>query len=88
MKFYKSSLNSNNNRATYKKKIWCSGIAFIVFSGLFFYFLTLFTLGGYNFLISIFFLTIVSVSDALKGGVQILFGHQKRRSLPLGSDLP
>jgi hypothetical protein len=78
MKFYKSSLNSNSNRATYKEFSWCSGIAFIVFDGLFFNFLTLFTLGGYNFLISNLFLTIVSVSNAPKGRVQVLFGHQKQ----------
>jgi hypothetical protein len=31
---------------------------------------------------------IVSVSDAPRGGVQVLFGHQKQRSPPLGSSLP
>jgi hypothetical protein len=43
---------------------------FVVFE-----FLTLFTLGGDNFLISNLFSTIVSMSDAPRGGVQILFGH-------------
>jgi hypothetical protein len=38
-------------------------------------FWTPFTLGGYNFLISNPFSTIVNVSNALRGGVQVLFGH-------------
>jgi hypothetical protein len=45
-------------------------------------------LGGHNFLISNPFWMIVSVSDAPRGGVQVLFGHQKQRSPPLGSSLP
>jgi hypothetical protein len=36
--------------------------------------------GVCNFLISNSFSTIVSVSDAPGGGVQVLFGHQKQRS--------
>ncbi len=51
-------------------------------------FLALFTLEGHNFLISNLFLPIVSKSDAPEGGVQVLFGHQKQQSPPLGSDLP
>jgi len=45
-------------------------------------------LGGCNFLISNLFPIIVRVSDAPRGGVQVLFGHQKQQSLPLGSGLP
>jgi hypothetical protein len=79
MKFYKSSLNSNSNRATYKEFFWCSGtnlynVWWFVF---FFFFFDLLHFGGYNFLISNLFLTIVSVSNAPKRGVQVLFGHQK-----------
>jgi len=44
----------------------------------FFQFLTPFTSGGHNFLISNPFLTIVSVSDVTRGGVQVLFGHHKQ----------
>jgi len=54
----------------------------------FFEFLTLFTLGGYNILIFNLFLTIVSVLDAPRGEVQVLFGHLKQQSPPLGSGLP
>jgi len=53
----------------------------------FFEFLTPFTLGGHNFLISNPFSTIVSVFDAPRGGIQVLCGHQKQWSLPLGSNL-
>jgi hypothetical protein len=48
----------------------------------FFEFLTPFTLGACNFLISNPFLTLVTVSDAPRGGVQVLFGHQKQWSRP------
>jgi hypothetical protein len=54
----------------------------------FFEFLTPFTLGGRNFLISNPFSTIVSVSDASGKGVQVLFGHQKQWNLPLGFGMP
>jgi hypothetical protein len=54
----------------------------------FFEFLTPFILGGRNFLISNQFSTIVSVSDAPRGRVQVLFGHQKQQSPPFGSGLP
>ncbi len=47
-----------------------------------------FNLGGRNFLISNPFLIIVIVSDAPRGGVQVLFGDQKQKSSPLGSSLP
>jgi hypothetical protein len=54
----------------------------------FFEFLTPFTLGGRNFLISNPFSTIVSVSDASGKGVQVLFEHQKQWNLPLGFGMP
>jgi hypothetical protein len=72
LKFYKTSLNSNNNRAAYKKKFECLGIGlFSVQWFVFFEFLTPFTLRGYNFLISNPFFTIVNLSDAPRRGVQI-----------------
>jgi hypothetical protein len=46
----------------------CLGMPLIMFGGL----------GGHNFLISNPFLTIVSVPDVQREGVQILFGHQKQ----------
>jgi len=51
-------------------------------------FLTPFTLWGCNFSFHICFWQIVSVSDATREGVQILLGHQKQWSPPLGSSLP
>jgi hypothetical protein len=51
--------------------------------GFFFEFLTPFTLGDHNFLISNLFLTIVCVLDVPRGGLQILFGHQKQQNPPL-----
>jgi hypothetical protein len=63
-------------------------LAFVMFSGLFFEFLTPFTLGAHNFLISNLFLTIVCVPDAPRGGVQVFFGHHKELSYPLRSSLP
>jgi len=52
--------------------------AFVVFGGLFLWVFNPFYFGGHNFLISNPFSTIISVSDALRGGgVQILLGHQK-----------
>jgi hypothetical protein len=47
-----------------------------------------YTLGDLNFLIRDSFSNIVSVSDAPKEEVQVLFGHQKQWSPPLGSGLP
>jgi hypothetical protein len=46
-----------------------------------------FILGGCNFLIFNPFSMIVSVSDAPRGEVQVLFGHQKQWSHPLGIQL-
>ncbi len=97
---YKSSWNSNSNRAIYKQLFGCSRtgwfgtliateqytsnfsgvwvLAFVVFDGLFFLDINLFYFGGHNFLISNPFSTIVNVSDVSRGGVQILFAHQKQ----------
>ncbi len=87
LQFYKSALNSNSNRATYKEFFeWSS---FLVFGDLFFFeFLTPSTLGGCNFLNSNPFLMISNAPDASIGGVQVLFGLQKQWSPPLGSGLP
>jgi hypothetical protein len=59
----------------------------------FFEFLTTYILGGRNFLSSNPFFMILSVTDAPRGGAQVLFGHQKQghqkqQSPPLGSSLP
>jgi hypothetical protein len=52
-----------------------------VFNGFVFEFLTAFTLGDHNFLIFNLFLMIINVLDAPRGGLQALFGHQKRQNL-------
>jgi hypothetical protein len=49
--------------------------------------LTPFTLGDYNFLVSNPFLTILIVLDALRGGLQVLFGHQNEQNPPLATIL-
>ncbi len=55
----------------------------------FFEFLTTFTLKGSNFFIFNTFSMIVSVSDAPRERVQVLFGHQKNnRALPLDPACP
>jgi hypothetical protein len=89
LKFYKLSLNSNSNRATYEEFFGCLKTSLCSLQWFFlFEFWTPFSLGGYNFLISNPFLTIASVSDASREGVQVLFWHQKHTSPPLGSGLP
>jgi hypothetical protein len=50
-------------------------------------FLTPFTLGDHNFPISNLFSTIPSVLDAPRGGIQVLFGHQKQQNPPLATIL-
>jgi hypothetical protein len=54
-----------------------------MFNGFFSEFLTPFTLGGHNFFIPNFFLTIFNVLDVPRGGLQVLFGHQKQQSPPM-----
>jgi hypothetical protein len=59
-----------------------------MFNGFFlFEFLTPFTLGDHNFLISNLFLTILSVLDALRAGLQVLFRYQKQKNPPLATIL-
>jgi hypothetical protein len=53
----------------------------------FFEFFTLFTVGDHNFLISNLFFTILNVLDAPRGGLQVLFGHQKQQNPPLAAIL-
>jgi hypothetical protein len=88
LKLYKLSLNSNSNRTTYKDFFGCSGTSLCsIWWSFFFEFLTPFTLGGCNFLFSNPFSTIVLVWDAPRGGIQVLLGHHKQQSPPLGSSL-
>jgi hypothetical protein len=55
-----------------------------MFNG-FFEFLTPFTLGDDNFLISNPFSMILIVLDAPKRGIQVLFGHQNQQNPPLAA---
>jgi len=73
--------------ATYNEFCVCSrtGLCSVWWNFVFlFEFLTPFTLGcgggggGPNFLISNSFLTIISVPDVPRGGIQVLFEHQKQ----------
>jgi hypothetical protein len=54
-----------------------------MFNSFFFEFLSPFTLEGHNFFNSNIFSTILSVLDAPRGGLQVLFGHQMQQSPPL-----
>jgi hypothetical protein len=60
----------------------CLGISFVVFDDLCFWVLDPLYFVGCNFLISNLFWMIISMSDALRGGVQVLFGYQKQQSPP------
>ncbi len=62
-------------------------MAFVTFSGLFFWILTPSTLGGHNFFNSISFFMIFKTLEMPIGGVKILFRHQKQWKLPLGFGL-
>ncbi len=53
-----------------------------------FFELTLFYFGSHNFFNSVSFLMIFNVTNAPRGGVQVLFRHKKKWSLPLGFGLP
>ncbi len=75
---YKSSLNSNSNRARYKDLFGCLGTGFVNVQ--WFVFLSSgppLLWAGCKFLISNPFLTIVSVSDASREGVQVLLENKK-----------
>jgi hypothetical protein len=91
LKFYKSSLNSNNSKATYIQGVFLSvqEPAFVVFSDLFFKeFLTPFTLGGCNFLISNPFSTIVCVQMCQEEGFKFCLNTRNNGALPLDPAYP
>ncbi len=75
-------------RATYKEFFGCSRTSLCRVWWFVFEFLTLFTLGGHNFLNSIMFFMISSVQDVPIEGIQVLFKHQKNRALPLDLAYP
>jgi hypothetical protein len=78
-------LNSDSKRATYKVFLGCLGTAFDSVRWFFFcvvltpfIFMRKFIMS--NFLISNPFWMIVTVPDAPRGGIQVLFGHLKQQS--------
>jgi hypothetical protein len=75
LKFYISFLSFNNNKATYKEFFGCPGIGLCSVWWFLLWVLDLFYLKGYIFLSLNPFLTIASVLDAPRKGVQVLFGH-------------
>ncbi len=84
MKFYKSCLNSNSNRATYKEFLGVCEPAFVMFGDSFLeFFIDPFTLKGHNFLISNLFLIIIAVSNASRGGFKIYMNTRYNKALPL-----
>jgi hypothetical protein len=85
LKFKKSHVNSNSSKATYKDFLEYLGSSLC--NVWLFVFWVLDKLYFCNFLISNLFSTIVSVSDEPRGGLQLLLGHQKHQSPPLGSSL-
>jgi hypothetical protein len=70
----------------------CLGVqesVFVVFDGLFFFeFLTPFPLRGCNFFICNLFLTIVSMSDVPRAGVQVCLDNKNNGALPLYPGCP
>ncbi len=88
LKFYKSTLNFNNNKTTYKEFGVCLGTNLCSIWWFFFFeFLSPSTLNGHNFLNSIPFFTIFNALNMLIGGVQVLFKHKKQWNPSLGSGL-
>ncbi len=57
-------------------------MGFVVFNSFFFKFLTPFTLGGCNFLISNLFSTIFCVLNVPRGGVDFFLDTRSNRALP------
>jgi hypothetical protein len=83
--FYKSSLNSNNIRTTYKEFCGCLGTNLCsIWWFVFYEFLTPFILRGHNLLL---FWTIFSALDEPIKGLQKKFRCKKQWSLPLGYNL-
>jgi hypothetical protein len=87
LQFYKSSLNSNSNKATYKFYLF-RVICFVMLGGLFFWVFDSLYFEDLNFLSFSLLLMIFSVLIVSIRKVQILFGHQKQQNPLLGFSLP
>jgi hypothetical protein len=88
LKFYKLSLNSNNNKSTYKEFCGCLGIGLCSIWWFVFRILDPSILKGHNFLNFIPFCTIFSALIVPIGRVQVLFRRKKQWNPPLGYGLP
>jgi hypothetical protein len=90
LKFCKSYLNSDSNRATYKDFFECSEISLciVVFCGFFFEFLTLYTLGGHNFIIFNLFFTMLLCQMCQEEGFRLCWDTKNNRTLPLDLACP
>ncbi len=82
LNFYKSSWNSNSNRAATKNKNRCSKTDLCNVHDFIFSVLDPLYFKGYNFLNFIPFLTIFSAPNVPIREVQVLFGHQEQQSPP------
>ncbi len=87
LKFYKSYWYFNSKKTNIKGIFWVFKNQPLQCSMVFFEFLTPFTLGDHNFLISNPFLTILIVLDEPRGGLQVLFRHQNQQNPPLATIL-
>jgi hypothetical protein len=84
LKFYKLSLNCDNNKATYKEFYGCLGTSLCSIWWFISWVLDPSILRGHNFFNFILFLTICSALDVPIKGFQVLLRCQKQWSPPLG----
>jgi hypothetical protein len=82
LKLYKSSSNSKGNIVIFKEFLRGLKICYELFDQDFSVKTTSPTSGGHNFFASSPFFPVLSVIDAQKGGLHLLFGHHKQWGLP------
>jgi hypothetical protein len=89
LKFYKSFLNFNSNRTTYKEIFGCSQTDLCnVWWFVFLSYWPHLRWGAVTFSMFFFFWQFLVCQIVPIRGVQVLFGHWKQWSPPLGSSLP
>ncbi len=87
LKFYKSYCYFNSKKTNINGNFWVFKNRPLQCSMVLKKFLTPFTLGDHNFLISDPFSTILIMLDAPRGGLQVFFGHQNQHNPPLAAIL-
>ncbi len=87
LKFYKSYWYFNSKKTNMIEFFWVFKNRPLQCSMVFFEFLTPFTLGDHNFLISNPFSTTLIMLNVPRGGLQVLFGHQNQQNPPLAAIL-